>query len=39
MIRTAINKAGKHLQKDPEYLLEIPEFVEITELHANDWQL
>jgi heme-degrading monooxygenase HmoA len=28
-----------HLQKDPEYLLELPEFVAITELHANDWRL
>ena len=28
-----------HLDKDPDYLLELPEFVEITELHANDWEL
>jgi heme-degrading monooxygenase HmoA len=28
-----------HLEKDPDYLLELPEFVEVTELHANDWQL
>lgn len=28
-----------HLEKDPGYLLELPEFVEVTELHANDWQL
>ena len=28
-----------HLEKDPDYLLELPEFVEITELHANDWEL
>jgi heme-degrading monooxygenase HmoA len=28
-----------HLEKDPHYLLELPEFVEVTELHANDWQL
>jgi hypothetical protein len=28
-----------HLAKDPEYLLELPEFVELTELHANDWEL
>ena len=28
-----------HLPRDPEYLLELPEFVEITELHANDWRL
>jgi heme-degrading monooxygenase HmoA len=28
-----------HLEKDPEYLLELPEFVEVSELYANDWQL
>jgi heme-degrading monooxygenase HmoA len=28
-----------HLEKDPDYLLELPELVEVTELHANDWQL
>jgi Antibiotic biosynthesis monooxygenase len=28
-----------HLERDPEYLLELPEFVEVSELHANDWQL
>ena len=28
-----------HLAKDPEYLLELPEFVEITELHVNDWKV
>ena len=28
-----------HLEKDPYYLLELPEFVEVSELHANDWQL
>ncbi len=28
-----------HLEKDPDYLLELPEFVEVTELHVNDWQL
>jgi quinol monooxygenase YgiN len=27
-----------HLEKDPEYLLELPEFVDVTELYANDWQ-
>ena len=27
-----------HLEKDPDYLLELPEFVEVTELHVNDWQ-
>ena len=26
-----------HLARDPEYLLELPEFVEIRELYANDW--
>jgi heme-degrading monooxygenase HmoA len=28
-----------HLEMDPHYILELPEFVEVTELHANDWQL
>jgi heme-degrading monooxygenase HmoA len=28
-----------HLEKDPDFLLELPEFVEVTELHVNDWQL
>jgi hypothetical protein len=28
-----------HLEKDPDYLLELPEFVEVSELYANDWQL
>ena len=28
-----------HLEKDPEYLLELPEFVVVSELYANDWQL
>jgi heme-degrading monooxygenase HmoA len=28
-----------HLPKDPDYLLELPEFVEVTELHVNDWQV
>jgi heme-degrading monooxygenase HmoA len=27
-----------HLDKDPDYLLELPEYVEVTELHVNDWQ-
>jgi heme-degrading monooxygenase HmoA len=27
-----------HLKRDPEFLLELPEFVELTELHVNDWQ-
>jgi len=26
-----------HLPRDPEFLLELPEFTEISELHANDW--
>ena len=28
-----------HLENDEEYLLELPESVEVSELHANDWQL
>ena len=28
-----------HLEKDEEYLLELPESVEVSELHANDWLL
>jgi len=28
-----------HLEKDPEYLLELPEFVEVSELYANEWHL
>jgi hypothetical protein len=28
-----------HLEKDPEYLLELPEAVEVSELHVNDWRL
>ena len=28
-----------HLEKDPDYLLELPETVEVSELHVNDWQL
>ena len=28
-----------HLERDPEFLLELPEFVELTELHVNDWQV
>jgi heme-degrading monooxygenase HmoA len=27
-----------HLDKDPDYLLELPDYVEVTELHVNDWQ-
>ncbi len=27
-----------HLEKDPDYLLELPEFVEVAELHVNDWR-
>ena len=26
-----------HLEKDEKYLLELPEYVEVSELHANDW--
>jgi hypothetical protein len=29
----------RHLERDAEYLLELPESVEVSELHANDWQL
>lgn len=28
-----------HLARDAEFLLELPDFVEITELHANDWRM
>jgi heme-degrading monooxygenase HmoA len=28
-----------HLEKDEEYLLELPESVEVSELHVNDWDL
>lgn len=38
----AAHGAGRrptHLERDPEYLLELPESVEVSELHANDWQL
>jgi hypothetical protein len=28
-----------HLEKDPYYLLELPESVKVSELHVNDWQL
>jgi len=28
-----------HLEKDPDYLLELPDLVEVTELHVNDSQL
>jgi hypothetical protein len=27
------------LERDPDYLLELPERVEVTELYVNDWQL
>jgi hypothetical protein len=27
-----------HLERDREYLLELPERVELTELHVNDWR-
>lgn len=26
-----------HLEEDPAYLIELPEFVEVSELHVNDW--
>jgi hypothetical protein len=26
-----------HLPRDPDFLLELPEFAEVSELHANDW--
>jgi hypothetical protein len=28
-----------HLEKDPDYLLELPESIEVSELHVNDWRL
>ena len=28
-----------HLERDPEYLLELPDSVEVSELYANDWRL
>jgi Antibiotic biosynthesis monooxygenase len=28
-----------HLEKDEEYLLELPESVEVSALHVNDWQV
>ena len=28
-----------HLKRDWEFLLELPEFVELTELRVNDWQI
>jgi hypothetical protein len=28
-----------HLEKDLDYLLELPESVEVSELHVNDWDL
>ena len=38
----AAHGAGRrpmHLERDPDYLLELPDAVEVSELHANDWQL
>ncbi len=32
-------RRASHLEKDPDYLLELPEFVEVSELYVNDWQL
>lgn len=26
-----------HLEKDPDYLLELPESVDVSKLHVNDW--
>ncbi len=26
-----------HLPRDPEFLLELPEYAVVSELHANDW--
>jgi heme-degrading monooxygenase HmoA len=28
-----------HLEKDSDYLLELPESIEVSELHVNDWDL
>ena len=33
------DRRPSHLEKDPDYLLELPESVEVSELHANDWDL
>jgi heme-degrading monooxygenase HmoA len=33
------DRRPSHLEKDPDYLLELPESVEISELHVNDWDL
>lgn len=33
------NLRPTHLEKDEEYLLELPESVEVSELHVNDWDL
>ena len=32
-------RRAAHLEKDRDYLLELPESVEVSELHVNDWQL
>ncbi|MGH3085931.1 MAG: antibiotic biosynthesis monooxygenase family protein [Rubrobacteraceae bacterium] len=31
------DRRPSHLEKDADYLLELPEFVEVSELHVNDW--
>ncbi|MBA2781854.1 MAG: antibiotic biosynthesis monooxygenase [Rubrobacteraceae bacterium] len=33
------DRRPSHLEKDPDYLLELPEFVGVSELHVNDWDL
>ena len=33
------DRRPSHLEKDPYYLLELPESVEVSELHINDWDL
>jgi arginase len=36
---TMAESGPTHLEEDEEYLLELPESVEVSELHVNDWQL
>lgn len=31
-----VDRRPSHLEKDPDYLLELPEFVGVSELHVND---
>jgi hypothetical protein len=33
------DRRPSHLEKDLDYLLELPESVEVSELHVNDWDL